>query len=372
MAAEDVSIVIVYDSGSRGRPDLCGRTEAVAKALAEGARAVPGTEATLAPVASPHRPWEALDEADALVFGCPTYMGSASAALKAFMEESLRPQWVEQRWKDKLAAGFTNSAGMSGDKLLTLHQLAGFAAQHGMLWLSLGEPPGWQDSSGSTDDVNRLSSFLGLMTQSNSDQGPEEAPPASDRETGRRYGERIATTTHQLKRGRRSSLGSQRPINAPDGAAAARSAQIVLAAFRAVERRDPQRLLELYHPEVEFHWPPSLPYGGSFRRGEERSGPGWQDVWEPLQPTPNERALSPRLVAATPDEVVVLWRQQGVSPTGTRFDGEVLGLYQIRDGKFARAQMFYFDTAAALQFLREARVDAPGRREKDAPARAPA
>jgi multimeric flavodoxin WrbA len=41
-------------------------------------------------------------------------MGSASAALKAFMEQSLRPQWTEQRWKDKIAAGFTNSAGMTG------------------------------------------------------------------------------------------------------------------------------------------------------------------------------------------------------------------------------------------------------------------
>jgi NAD(P)H dehydrogenase (quinone) len=360
MAAEDVSIVIVYDSGSRGHPSLRGRTEAVAKAIAEGARAVPGTEVTSAPVASPDRPWESLDAADAIVFGCPTYMGSASAALKAFMEESLRPQWVEQRWKDKLAAGFTNSAGMSGDKLLTLHQLAGFAAQHGMLWLSLGEPPGWQDSSGSTDDVNRLSSFLGLMSQSNSDQGPDTAPPASDRETARRFGERIATTAHEWRRGRASSLDSGPPIAiaADDGPAAVASAQLVLAAFRAVEQRDHQRLLELYHPEVEFHWPASLPYGGSFRGADERAGPGWQEVWEPLQPTPNERALSPRLVAATPDEVVVLWRQRGVTSAGARFDGEVLGLYQIRDGKFARAQMFYFDTAAALRFLDEAGVTA--------------
>jgi NAD(P)H dehydrogenase (quinone) len=153
MAARNVSIVVVYDSGSRGHPALRGRTENVARAVANGAKAVAATEITLVPLADRDRPWAALDAADAIVFGCPTYMGSGSAAMKAFMEESLRPQWVEQRWKDKLAAGFTNSAGMSGDKLLTLHQFAGFAAQHGMLWLSLGEPPGWQDSSGSTDDA---------------------------------------------------------------------------------------------------------------------------------------------------------------------------------------------------------------------------
>ena len=85
------------------------------------------------------------------------------------MEESLRPQFLERRWQDKLAAGFTNSAGMSGDKLCTLQQLAGFAAQHGMIWIPLGQLPGWQSSNGTAADLNRLASFLGVMAQSNSD-----------------------------------------------------------------------------------------------------------------------------------------------------------------------------------------------------------
>jgi hypothetical protein len=37
-------------------------------------------------------------------------------------------------------------------------------------------------------------------------------------------------------------------------------------------------------------------------------------------------------------------------------DGQVLGLYQLRDGKLARAQMFYFDPAGAARFLAEARL----------------
>jgi ketosteroid isomerase-like protein len=61
--------------------------------------------------------------------------------------------------------------------------------------------------------------------------------------------------------------------------------------------------------------------------------------------------MDPRVVAATDREVVVLYRQRGVSPSGQRFDGEVLGLYEIRDGQFARAQMFYFDAIAVQQFL---------------------
>jgi ketosteroid isomerase-like protein len=50
----------------------------------------------------------------------------------------------------------------------------------------------------------------------------------------------------------------------------------------------------------------------------------------------------------------VLWRQKGVDRAGERFDGPALGLYRVRDGKFARAQMFYFDTVAVVNFLAQA------------------
>jgi hypothetical protein len=123
---------------------------------------VKGTAVTLIPVADRASHWEVLDAADAIVFGCPTYMGSGSAALKAFMEETIQPQFLEQRWKDKLVAGFTNSAGMSGDKLLALQQLSGFAAQHGMIWITLGQLPGWQTSVGSDDDLAWVCARLGL------------------------------------------------------------------------------------------------------------------------------------------------------------------------------------------------------------------
>lgn len=201
MSPSTVSVAVVYDTGSRGDPALRGRTGVLAEAIARGAESVESTRVTLVHVGGPAIPWSAIDGADAIVFGCPTYMGSGSAAMKAFMEETLRPQFVEQRWKDKLAAGFTNSAGMSGDKLCTLQQLATFAAQHGMVWISLGQLPGWQDSKGSPDDLNRLASFLGLMSQSNSDQGPDLAPPASDRATAERFGRRIADAAHRWARG---------------------------------------------------------------------------------------------------------------------------------------------------------------------------
>jgi NAD(P)H dehydrogenase (quinone) len=197
-----VTVAIVYDTGSRGHPALRGRTGVLAHAIARGAAAVEDTNVELVHVGESERHWDMLDEADAIVFGCPTYMGSGSAAMKAFMEESLRPQFLEQRWRDKLAAGFTNSAGMSGDKLLTLQQLAGFAAQHGMLWITLGVLPGWQVSTDSPDASNRLASFLGLMGQSFADHGPEHAPPQADRATAESFGRRIAETAQRWARGR--------------------------------------------------------------------------------------------------------------------------------------------------------------------------
>jgi len=121
--------------------------------------------------------------------------------------------------------------------------------------------------------------------------------------------------------------------------------EVMLKLFSAVERHDEQQLIALCQPNVEFHWPPSL-YGGS--------RPGWDETWLPFQPSAAERRMGPRVVAASANEVVVLWHQRGVSPTGERFDGEALGLYQLRDGKLARAQMFYFDTTAVASFLARA------------------
>lgn len=129
--------------------------------------------------------------------------------------------------------------------------------------------------------------------------------------------------------------------------------EVMRKLFSAVEQHDEESVLGLYQPDVEFHWPPSLPYGGS-SRGLRSSSPTWGETWGPLQPSAAERKMDPRVVAASDDEVVVLWHQRGISPTGERFDGEVLGLYRFRDAKLARAQMFYFDTSAVNEFLAKA------------------
>jgi ketosteroid isomerase-like protein len=136
---------------------------------------------------------------------------------------------------------------------------------------------------------------------------------------------------------------------------------VVLRTIRAVERRDARALLALYHPEVEMHHAPSLPYGGT-RSGlndirqdiEHNSERTWLGTWGPLQPTQEQRSIDPRVVAATDREVVVLYRQRGLDPAGERFDAPVIGPYEVHDGKFARAQMFHFDTPAVVNYLTKA------------------
>jgi ketosteroid isomerase-like protein len=135
------------------------------------------------------------------------------------------------------------------------------------------------------------------------------------------------------------------------------NAEVILEVFKAIEQRDPQRFTELVDPDFEIHWPPSLPYGGTYRDLEataRQDRPTWAGTWNRLQPTVAERRMDPRIVAASDEEVVVLWRQRGLSPDGVRFDGPVLGLYRVSHGRLARAQMFYFDTAALAAFLGEA------------------
>jgi NAD(P)H dehydrogenase (quinone) len=188
------SIAVVYHSGS-------GHTRVQAEAVHDGAASVVGAAAHLVAVDTAGEvsaaDWEVLDTAAAIVFGSPTYMAGPSAPFKTFLDATA-PRWAEQRWRDKLAAGFTNSGGVNGDKLATLQQLALFAMQHGMIWIGLGLLPGSHSSDGSTADLNRLAAFLGAMAHSNAGEGPELAPPPPDRRTAEHLGRRVAQFAVEL------------------------------------------------------------------------------------------------------------------------------------------------------------------------------
>lgn len=198
-------IAIVYHSGY-------GHTARQAEAVAAGVDEVPGCDALLLTVEDAQRRWDDLAGAEAIIFGAPTYMASASAQFKAFQDATSRAVMTPgYLWQDKIAAGFTNSGSRSGDKLATLVQLALFAAQHGMHWVNLALPPANNSSTGSEEDLNRLGFWLGAAAQSDVDRGADVAPPESDLRTARHLGRRVAETARQLAHGRRALRTTARP-----------------------------------------------------------------------------------------------------------------------------------------------------------------
>jgi multimeric flavodoxin WrbA len=186
-----MKIAVVYHSGS-------GHTAEQAKAVVRGVQSVGGVQPMLVSVTDIDKHWQELEQSAAIIFGSPTYMGSVSGEFKRFMDGTSSKVLAEGKWADKLAAGFTNSASQSGDKLNTLTTLAIFAAQHKMIWVGLGLRPGNNNSKGSVEDLNRLGSFLGAMAQSNADQGPEHGPIPSDLKTAEHLGKRVAEFAKRL------------------------------------------------------------------------------------------------------------------------------------------------------------------------------
>ncbi len=187
-------IAIVYHSGY-------GHTAKQAAAVAAGVNEVAGASAQLVALDDIAAvPWADLDAADGIIFGAPTYMGGPSAKFKEFADASSKA-WFTRAWQDKVAGGFTNSASLNGDKQGTLGALATLALQHGMIWVSLGLLPA-NSSKAQRNHVNRMGASYGAMAQSDSDVGPDVAPPAGDLETARLYGARVAATTLRFVRGK--------------------------------------------------------------------------------------------------------------------------------------------------------------------------
>lgn len=171
--------VVVFHSGY-------GHTQRVAQAVADGAGAqllAIDAEGNL-----PEGGWELLAAADAIIFGSPTYMGGVSWQFKKFADASSKV-WYTQGWKDKLFAGFTNSATMNGDKVTTMTYLWTLAMQHSGIWVSMGILPS-NSKAATRDSMNYVGGYGGLLTQSPADASPAEMLKG-DFDTARAFGERI-------------------------------------------------------------------------------------------------------------------------------------------------------------------------------------
>ena len=180
-------VAVVFHSGY-------GHTLRMAQAVAEGAGAelvAIDAEGNLTDAG-----WATLGAADAIIMGSPTYMGSVSWQFKKFADASSKP-WFSQAWKDKVFAGFTNSATMNGDKLSTLHYLFTLAMQHGGIWVGTGMLPS-NSKAAQRNDINYIGSSAGAMAQSPSDSSPAEMPQG-DLDTAKLFGKRVAEVAAKFK-----------------------------------------------------------------------------------------------------------------------------------------------------------------------------
>ena len=185
-----MKIAIVYHS-------VTGTTAQLAEAVAAGCNSVPQASAVLLRIEGAditqgryHNTavLQCIDQADAVIFGSPTFMGSVSAQFKAFADATAGEYWGKQLWADKIAAGFTVGTGYCGDTLHSLHYLQILAAQQGMLWAGL-------DLAGAVDAKapNRLGAQAGVIVRA-----VDGAVAECDLQTGFYLGQRVARLASRL------------------------------------------------------------------------------------------------------------------------------------------------------------------------------
>jgi NAD(P)H dehydrogenase (quinone) len=180
-------VAVVFHSGY-------GHTLRMAQAVADGAGA--DLVAIDADGSVTEAGWATLNAADAIIMGSPTYMGSVSWQFKKFADATSKP-WYSQAWKDKVFAGFTNSASMNGDKHSTLHYLFTLAMQQGGIWVGTALMPS-NTKAAQRNDISYLGSSAGAMAQSPSDASPAEMPQG-DLDTAKLFGQRVAEVTARFR-----------------------------------------------------------------------------------------------------------------------------------------------------------------------------
>ena len=163
MTLPSTKTAVVYHSSYR-------HTKRMAEVVAEGAAASLIAIDAEGNIQSDE--WETLNAADAIIFGSPTYMGAPSWQFKKSADTSSKPRF-EEKWKDNVFSGFTNTASINGDKLNTLRYFVLLAGQRGGLWVSLAMKPASVKAT-KRDDSKQLGSYIAPMVQSDADAAPRE------------------------------------------------------------------------------------------------------------------------------------------------------------------------------------------------------
>ena len=191
-----MKISIIYSSET-------GHTQMMAEAVERGCHSVAGANVHLFKINDDdfvgsrwinNEVMSTLDSSDAIIMGSPTFMGTVSTKLKAFMEASVT-RYMPETWSDKIAAGFTVSGAPSGDKFNTLSTMTTFAMQHGMIWVGLGCNPFNNDLG-----INATGHYYGATGRAELGEDPAVAPTQPDLLAGELLGARVTKLTIRLGR----------------------------------------------------------------------------------------------------------------------------------------------------------------------------
>ncbi len=172
---ERIKILIVYHSPG-------GHTEAMAKAVAEGAKKNPQAEVTIKKVAEVK--CSELLAADALIVGSPVYWSNMAGEVKSFFDRfstdcGVLPPAFQMR--DKVGGAFVTGGETSSGKEIALMTIVAAMLGNRMIVVSEGQALGAAATTG------------------------DGKVPVAEKELdeARRLGERVAQTTATLKQGKK-------------------------------------------------------------------------------------------------------------------------------------------------------------------------
>lgn len=190
-----------------------GHIETMAQAVAEGARAVEGTQVDVkrvpelvpedvakaghykidqaAPIARP----DELVEYDAIIFGTPTRFGNMAAQMKNFLDQT-GGLWAQGKLVGKIGSVFTSTATQHGGQESTLLTFHTVLLHHGMSIVGL--PYAFQGQADNSQITGGTP--YGASTIANGDGSRQ---PSSNELDGARFqGRHVAQMARELKVGR--------------------------------------------------------------------------------------------------------------------------------------------------------------------------
>ncbi len=187
-----------------------GHIEAMAEAVAEGARSVEGVQVDIKRVpelvpdevakasgykldqAAPVATVADLEGYDALIIGAGTRYGTAASQMRNFLDQT-GPLWMKGAFVGKVGAAFTSTATQHGGQETTLIGLIQTLLHHGMLVAGL--PYAWQGQM-RIDEVTGGSPY-GATTITGGDG--KRMPSDNELEGARFQGRYVAETAKKLK-----------------------------------------------------------------------------------------------------------------------------------------------------------------------------